>query len=62
MTSTGGIVYQVTLHYFCYFSVVYEHKSRLERSLQTEKMEHKKTRDGKHYIYRVYNNDISHIH
>lgn len=32
--------------FFC-FPVVYEHRSRLERSLQKERGEHKKTKEGK---------------
>lgn len=30
-----------------FFSVVYEHRSRLEKSLQKERLEHKKAKEGK---------------
>lgn len=31
-----------------FFSVVYEHRSRLEKSLQKERLEHKKAKEGKY--------------
>lgn len=33
-----------------YFPVVYEHRSRLEKSLQKERLEHKKAKEGKYII------------
>lgn len=33
------------------FSVVYEHRSRLEKSLQKERLEHKKAKEGKNVLF-----------
>lgn len=33
------------------FSVVYEHRSRLEKSLQKERLEHKKAKEGKNMLF-----------
>lgn len=33
------------------FPVVYEHRSRLEKSLQKERLEHKKAKEGKNVLF-----------
>lgn len=34
-----------------FFPVVYEHRSRLEKSLQKERLEHKKAKEGKNVLF-----------
>ncbi len=42
-----GLTTSLVIHIQYFFSVVYEHKSRLEKSLQQEKSDHRKSKNGK---------------
>lgn len=50
----GGFCLSYFLSALCstfLFSVVYEHRSRLEKSLQKERLEHKKAKEGKNVLF-----------
>jgi len=41
-----------------FLSVVYEHRSRLEKSLQKERLEHKKAKEGK-CVYNIMTTSVT---
>lgn len=43
---TNPVFFSLSLLFFFLSSVVYEHRSRLEKSLQKERLEHKKAKEG----------------